>query len=1183
MRGALAFVGILFALALPAAAADSPVDFNRDVRPILSQHCFKCHGPDDGKREAGVRLDLRESAVAKAESGAAIIVPGQPNASELVRRVESADPDLVMPPPSTNHTLNPQQKRILREWVASGAEYQLHWAYVAPRRPTVPDVKQSSWARNPVDRFTLAAMERAGLWPSPEADRYTLVRRVSLDLLGLPPTVEEAEEFARDPDPNAYEKLVDRLLASPHYGERWARRWLDLARYADTNGYEKDRPRTMWPYRDWVIGALNADLPFDRFTIEQFAGDMLPQATTEQRIATGFHRNTMTNEEGGIDPLEYRFHSLTDRLGTTGTAWMGLTVACAQCHTHKYDPIQHTDYYRLLAFLNNADEPELDVPNAAVEARRQTLETEIAAREADLPQQFPLPEAWKWRTPPVLATRAAEGVTLSVAEDGVVLASGELPDKDRYAITVDCPPGEYGALRVETLTDPSLGGMGPGRTPHGNFVITEVTVAQEIAAGETQPVKLAAATADFAQDQFPPANVLDGKQKTGWAIHGVGQWNVPRTLTITFAEPLRVATATRYIVRLDQQYGGNHLLGKFRLQLGEAQGGSASTDERRRAALEARFQEWLTRTASQAVSWTPIVPQSWTTTLPKLELLPDGSLLASGDQAKRDIYELVFGPELSGATAIRVETLPDDRLPKHGPGRVYYEGPFGDFFLSEIQWDAGEQRLPWSAAAHSFANANNTAASAIDGQPLSGWAINGGQGQPHVAVFQLADAAPSANRHTLRMIFERYYAAGLGRFRISYTTAPRAKDAPALLPELESLLALSTEQRTAEQQQALLLAFCRVAPELETARQAIQKLKGQLPALTTTLVFQERPADNLRPTRVYRRGEFLQPQETVEPGVPAFLPQPRGNDRLAFAEWLVDPRHPLVGRVTVNRHWQAFFGRGLVRTMEDFGYQGELPTHPELLDWLAIELIHRGWSIKDLHRQLVTSATYRQSSHVSPLLAERDPTNRWLARGPRVRLEAEHVRDALLQISGLLSTKLYGPSVFPPQPANVTTEGAYGQLAWTVSPGEDRYRRGLYTFSKRTAPYAMFSTFDAPSGEACVPRREVSNTPLQALTLLNDATFVESAQALGREWAARPGDVLTNLRELFQRCLTRPPSDGELSQLLAFQDRQRARLTAKELDAEKLAGPGEGDAVARAVWTITARALLNLDETITKE
>jgi hypothetical protein len=1165
------------------AAAQLDLDFNRDVRPILSQNCFKCHGPDAGKREAGVRLDLRETALARSDSGAVVIVPGKPDESELIRRIETADSDLVMPPPATNLALSPRQKQILREWVARGAEYRPHWAYVPPQWPRPPEVQQTDWPRNPIDLFVLSRLEAAGLKPSPEADRYTLIRRVSLDLIGLPPSVEAAEAFVRDPNPQAYEQLVDRLLASPRYGERWARRWLDLARYADTNGYEKDRPRSMWPYRDWVIDALNADLPFDQFTVEQLAGDLLPGATLAQRIATGFHRNTMINEEGGIDPLEFRFYAMTDRVATTGTVWMGLTLNCAQCHTHKYDPIQQSEYYGMMAYLNNADELELDVPVEAVRERRQQLAAEIAVREAALPDQFPAPELWQWVDPTVLSATSSAGAILTPQASGEILATGPSPERDRYVITLEIPPGTYGALQLRTLTDAALGQGGPGRTPHGNFVVSEIVLERWRTAEEREPLKLASASADFSQEQFPAAHAIDGKADTGWAIHGPGQWNVPRTLTVTLAEPFMTDSPARLVVTLDQQHGSRHTLGKFRLAFGQAVDADLPVEARRQRHLEERFQDWLARMTAAAVPWTPVTPRRWSTTLPKLELLEDGSLLASGDQSKRDVYELVFGPELTGATALRIEVLPDDRLPKHGPGRVYYEGPFGDFFLSEVEWDAGSRRLSWSTAAHSFANGGNTAAAAIDGNPLTGWSINGGQGQPHVAVFQFSEPVPAAAEHTLRMIFERYYAAGLGRFRVSYTTAPRSADAPALPPELETLLLTPPELRTQEQQRWLLTAFCRIAPELESARQALQKLRQALPAYPTTLVFQERPADNPRPTRLYRRGEFLQPLDPVEPHVPSFLPQPAGQDRLAFARWLVDPRHPLVGRVTVNRHWQAFFGRGLVRTLEDFGYQGELPSHPELLDWLALELIRRNWSIKELHRLIVTSASYRQASRVTPDLLERDAANKWLARGPRVRLEAELVRDSLLEIAGLLSTKMHGPSVFPPQPANVTTEGAYGQLAWNVSTGEDRYRRGLYTFSKRTAPYAMFTTFDAPSGEACVPRRETSNTPLQALTLLNDAVFLEAAQTLGREWVGHPGSLTEKLTALFQRCLTRRPDAAELELLQAFFERQQQRFSGREAEAANIAGPGDGPAVERAAWTLTARILLNLDETVTKE
>lgn len=1184
-RGFAITLGMWWTLASTLMAQDAGPDFNRDVRPILSQFCFKCHGPDDGKREAGVRLDVRDAALRLSESGATVIAPGKPDHSELVRRIETSDTDLMMPPASSNMSLTAAQKRTLRAWIAAGARYDAHWAYVAPKAAPLPTVKQTSWPRNEIDLFVLSRLENEHLSPSPEADRYTLIRRVNLDLLGLPPTIEEADAFVNDSDPLAYEKLVDRLLASPHYGERWARRWLDLARYADTNGYEKDRVRSMWPYRDWVINALNADMPFDQFTVEQIAGDLLPQATQAQRIATGFHRNTMINEEGGIDPLEFRFHAMTDRVATTGAVWLGLTVGCAQCHTHKYDPIRHTDYYNLMAFLNNADEPEMEIWTDALRNKRKQQEAEIAALEATLPERFPPSDEWKWLSPALVSAESMHRATLTPQTDGAILVSGNPAETDTYTVKVTTPDTTVSALRIEALPDPSLGNKGPGRTPHGNFVLTEVKVAVVKPNEPATPVKLATAMADFAQDQFPAAHAIDGQLKSGWAIHGPGEWNVPRTLTISFAEPQTAPAGTEWQITLDQQFGKLHTLGKFRLSLGQPSS-PLPIEARRQQHRQEKFDAWLNEQSAKAVAWTPVRPLRWTTTLPKLELLEDVSLLSSGDLSKRDVYELTFGPELAGATALRIEALPDERLPKRGPGRVYYEGPFGDFFLSELEFEAEAKPLSFAGSAQTFATGNSTAEMALDRNPLTGWAINGGQGQPHVAVFALGDAAPAAKEYTFRMIFERYYAAGLGRFRISMTSDPKAKTPTALPADVEALLTIPAHQRTAADQSALLLAFCRVAPELAGERAKIDDLRKKLPTPSTSLVFQERPADNPRPQRLYKRGEFLQPQQTVEAGVPPFLhslPDGAAANRLSFARWLMDTRNPLVGRVIVNRNWQAFFGRGLVRTMEDFGYQGELPTHPPLLDWLALELPRQRWSIKDLHRLIVTSATYRQSSLTTPELLTLDAENKLLARGPRSRLEAELVRDVILQTCGLLSEKIGGPSVFPPQPANISTEGAYGQLAWNVSPGEDKYRRGLYTFAKRTAPYAMFTTFDAPSGEACLPRREVSNTPLQALTLLNDAVFVEAAQQLGREWASRTGSVEDNIMALFRRCLTRPPRPEELAPLVAYFEQQQTKFTANETSAGQLAGAGDGPVAVRAAWTATARVLLNLDELIGKE
>jgi hypothetical protein len=999
MRPPLRSAAVLALLLAPAGRA-AEVDFTRDVRPILSRHCFKCHGPDDKARKAKLRLDVRAEALRKA------IVPGKPDDSELVRRL-FADEDEVMPPPAAKNPLTDAEKQTLKRWVAAGAEYRTHWAFVAPRQAPLPKVRQADWPRNPIDAFVLARLEAEGLRPSPPADRYTLVRRLYLDLIGLPPTPEEADAFVQDGSPGAYERVVERLLASPHYGERWARRWLDLARYADTNGYEKDRPRSIWPYRDWVIRALNADLPFDRFTVEQLAGDLLPGATLEQRVATGFHRNTMLNEEGGIDPLEFRFHAMTDRVGTTGTVWLGLTLGCAQCHTHKYDPIPQREYYQVMAFLNNADEPEVEVPTPGLAARRAAVEKQAAAREADLPNRF--------------------------------------------------PPG--------------------------------------------------------------------------------GGW---------LASPLPV-------------------------------------EVRRREHLNRQFEAWLARESGRAVRWQVLRPAEARSNLPLLTVLDDSSVLASGDMGKRDVYDLTFRGDFRGVTALRLEVLPDGRLPRRGPGRVYYEGPFGDFFLSELTLSAGGRPAQFARASQSF---GTKASLAIDGDPHTGWSINGGQGRPHAAVFNLAAPLGDVKALSLRLLFERYYAAGLGRFRLSVTTGPRPAEARGMPAEVEDLLLVPAARRTAAERERLLRYYLSVAPELAGEREAIKKLRAQAPAYPTTLVMAERPANNPRPTYRHHRGEFLQPQERVEPGVLAALhPLPEGQprNRLTFARWLVDPNNPLVGRVTVNRQWAAFFGRGIVRTAEDFGFTGDPPTHPELLDWLAVELVRQGWSIKAMHRLIVTSTTYRQSSRVTPELPARDPENRLLARGPRFRLEAELLRDAVLRASGLLSPRVGGPSVFPPQPPGVTTEGAYGALPWKPSEGPDRYRRGLYTFSKRTAPFAAFTTFDAPSGEACVARRETSDTPLQALTLLNDIAFLECAQALGRLAAARPGPAEERAAWLFRRCLTRPPSAEERATLAAFYRAQKGRLERHELDAAKIAGPGAGDVTECAAWALVARAVLNLDEFVTKE
>jgi Protein of unknown function (DUF1553)/Protein of unknown function (DUF1549)/Planctomycete cytochrome C len=1008
---ALLIFGTPFASRAQAKDPVAPDVFSSAVRPILARHCFKCHGPDVKTRKASLRLDVRSEAVKPTKSGTRAIVPGRPEDSEIVSRIFAEADDELMPPPEAKLPLKDEEKQVLKRWIADGAGYTAHWSFVAPRPASLPEVRQTEWPRNAIDAFVLARLEREGLTPSPRADRSTLIRRLSLDLIGLPPTPEEVDAFVGDESPDAYEALVDRLLASPHYGERWARRWLDLARYADTNGYEKDRARLIWPYRDWVIESINADMPFDRFTIEQLAGDMLPGNAPGPRIATGFHRNTMLNEEGGIDPLEFRYYAMTDRVATTATAWLGLTLGCAQCHTHKYDPIPHREYYQFMALLNNADEPVWIVPQSDASRRRAEIERLIATRFDDLPNHFP---------------------------------AGEKRDE-----------------------------------------------------------------AD-----------------------------------------------------------------------------ARSVGDRRKDHLEGKFREWVASEEAKEVSWTPLRPVEANANIPSLIVEEDGTVFASGDQSKRDIYTLKFQSELSGVTAVRLEALPDARLPDHGPGRVYYEGTPGDFFLSDFRISTGGKSLLLKSATHSSSGGKaESASAAIDEDPQTGWSIGGGQGKAHWAVFNLAAPIVGRPDFEIRLLFERYYAAGLGRFRISVTSDGRAVEARGVPPEIERILMTPAAERTSEQNRQLMRQFLEVAPELSKEREAIEKLRKTMPDSLTTLVMEERPPSNPRPTFVHNRGEYLQPTDRVEPAVLSILPSlptdaPR--DRLALARWLVSPDNPLTGRVVMNRQWAAFFGKGIVRTLEDFGYQGEPPTHPELLDWLALEFVRQGWSMKAMHKRIVMSATYQQSSHVSPALLAKDQENRLLARGSRVRLEAEQIRDQALLASGLLSRRIGGPSVFPSQPPGVTSEGTYGGLNWKPSDGGDRFRRGLYTFSKRTAPYAAFTTFDAPSGEVCVARREISNTPLQALTLLNDTVFQDAAQALGRQTAALPGAVETKIAALFRRCLSRAPDPSELATLLQFHRAQKERLDRKELDAAAVAGPGEGDVQERAVWTMIARAILNLDETVTK-
>jgi|JI10StandDraft_1071094.scaffolds.fasta_scaffold02521_8 hypothetical protein len=1215
-----AFIALCLSSQAVAAA-----DFARDVRPILSQYCFKCHGPDDSTRHGGLRLDQRESAIAAGESGAIGIVPQKPDESELIRRILSDDPDSVMPPPHTKQVLTAAHKQILREWISEGAPYAEHWAFKAPTLSPLPKPTDSEWGRNAIDLFVLNRLQAQGLSPSAEAKPEELVRRLYLDLTGLPPTEADVVAYLEDDSPQKYESLVERLLSSPAYGERWTRRWLDLARYADTNGYEKDRVRSIWPYRDWVINSINDDLPFDQFTIKQLAGDLLPNATLADRVATGFHRNTMLNEEGGIDPLEFRFHAMVDRVGTTGTVWLGMSVACAQCHNHKYDPVSQKEYYQLMAYLNNAEEPELELVDEALQKERDEAQQKIQRWLASASQRFPidLPEV-QWQTAEVVSSVSDGGATFEKQRDGSWLVRGDVPDKDVYRLKIKLPKtaGWVTGVRLEVFADGTLPSSGPGRAPNGNMVLSELKArmpnmlsnqqasqgASATPSSEPAVFEWSAAQASFSQQGFSVEDAVDGNSRTGWALDPFPagpNWNATWHSATPMYQAGGDAPATLEI-DLEQLYGGQHLIGKFKLSIGYVNADPVPTDiaaatrELAARSLDRAFANWQQSTAQHNVSWTPVAPTSATANMARLREEGDRVLFAEGDQSKRDWYTLEFAAQDKPIYGVLIEALPDPRLPKQGPGRVYYEGPIGDFFLSEVTLETGDKKFAWESAEQS--NAGGNAAAAIDTDPLSGWTINGGQGKRHFAAFRLKEPVPAGQAAKFTMLFERYYAGPLGKFRIWFTDSNATKLLSTLPPEFstsdeahDQMLAEKLKQEFGQKE----TYFAKTTPLMNLWQKELDRLQQAFKTTTTSLVMQERPSDLPRATFVHHRGEFLSPKEQVSNGGPAFLPpvaEGTAGNRLDFAKWLVRADHPLTARVIINRNWSMLMGRGLVHTEEDFGYQGSLPTHPDLLDWMARTWMDGSgqddpnrWSMKWLHRLIVTSATYRQTSAVDDVRLEKDPDNRWLSRGPRKRMEAEQLRDTLLTASGLLDRKMRGPSVFPPQPLSVTTEGTYGQLAWNVSQGGDRYRRGLYTFAKRTAPYAMFQTFDGPSGEACLAKRVPTNTPLQALTLLNDPVVVETSQVLGR-WAkaqqlavkGEQGNAAANVvNSLFLKLLARQPDPAEAEAVLAYWNAESQRLGAEIEATKKLCGNDVADS-QQAAWVLVARALLNTDEFLTR-
>jgi mono/diheme cytochrome c family protein len=1138
-----------------AGKSGSPVDFRREVLPILSANCFSCHGPDEQARKGKLRLDLREDAVRQRSDGFAI-KPGDPRRSEVVARVRSTDPDQVMPPPKSGHHLEPAQMDILERWIAQGAPYAEHWAFVPPQRPPVPKVRGSSIRiQNPIDAFVAATLKEAKLKQSPPADPHTLVRRLSLDLIGLPPTPEEAATFvadyrasSRNPQP-AIERLVDRLLASPHFGERWARVWLDLARYADSAGYGSDPLRlNIWPYRDWLINAFNRNLPYDQFTLEQIAGDLLPNATPEQITATAFHRNTMTNTEGGTDDEEFRIAAVKDRVGTTVQVWMGLTMNCAQCHTHKYDPITQREYYQLYAMFNQTednDQPDErpTMPVYSADQRKQTerINAELAALEKQYdslpPAFFTELAAWEeqqrkgvdWQVLKLDQLTSLQGVRFQTLEDGSVLATNKAPDKDTYTMRANVALPGITAIRLEALPHDSLPGNGPGRAG-GNFVLSDLKLT-------ATSLKAASKRARYVRVDLPG----DG----------------------------RILSLAEVQVFND----GENLAPK-----GKASQSSTDYDGPAHLAIDGNTDGDFAKAKSTTHTRTETDPW-W-----ELDL---GEEMAVGEIV---VWNRSDGNVHTRLSNFKVLALDAARKPVYQttvkePPTYWVKLP-----------TAGQQNVALANATATFSQSDFDVSEAIAGkadQP-NGWAIGGATGKAHTAIFECATKVGEEGGTQLRFTLTQIYGGGhtLGRFRLSATSHP--KPVRVLPAEIEAILALVPEQRTEAQRKAMHAYYRPFASSLSGLNQQVAAKRKELDAIKPVMlpVLKEVALDKRRDTRIQVRGNFLDLGDKVEPGFPsAFRQQAKETSasRLDVAHWLVSRANPLTARVAVNRFWAQLFGTGLVETEEDYGTQGKLPSHPELLDWLAMEFMDRDWDMKAILKTIVLSATYQQSSVTLPEHLEKDPQARLLSRYPRRRLDAEGVRDQALALSGLLSRKVGGPSVYPPQPDGLWRAAFNGQRDYPTSKGEDRYRRGLYTFWRRTVPYPSMQTFDAPSRETCSIRRLPSNTPLQALVTLNDPAFVEMAQSLARRILKEGGSTSAErARYGLQLCLVRSPNTEQINALVSLYEEELAHYranadAAKKLATEPLGALPEGlDAAEAAAWTVVANVLLNLDGVLAK-
>ena len=1084
------FLSICLLLAPVPAAAREGIEFSRDIRPILGSKCYACHGPDEGQRQAGLRLDQRELAIGRLASGSVAVVPGKPQESELLRRIHTSSADEQMPPPETKKTLTEVEKELLTRWVAAGAPYDEHWAFRPPQKEDVPVVAQESWVRNEIDHFILARLESEDMVPSSEADRITLLRRLSFDLRGLPPSIEEVESFLADNSASAYEVVVDRMLASPRYGERMSQDWLDLARYGDTNGYHADSDRAMWLYRDYVINAFNANKPYDRFIVENIAGDLLPGRTVEAQVASGFNRCSTFNEEGGADPAEFSVAYAVDRANTTGQVFLGLTFGCAQCHDHKYDPISQREYYQFYAFFNS-------------------VQDEIGAGGKTGHHGKPLP--------PLLSTPSEE------QQEAIARLDGELTSA-REAIDAALERHDIAEERADFHRSLAAWSERIAKIPSENAV-PRSGLRIWLDAGDLNGNN----TPDAQEESTAPTSTLTTwKDRSGAGFEFAAQGD---------PELLKDGFQGRAAIRFDGDE--DHLV---HAQAGAGLGGDFTL-------------VWVYR---HTRTWNEQTYFHWGR--------------ESGDQQRLFVKHITNHQPQAGRRGGSV-AAPQRQRPLAA-------------YVTLFERNATTETVRFSV------NGRGNGKGERKGQPYEGDA------RFHIGS-NLDDVKPFCGDVAEVLVYDRQLtdeeSAQLGHYLADkYAIDTGFSDAS---PEATSVAQFSVEERTPAQQQVLRDDYVRHrydatrevftplhkrVQELNAAREEIES------AFPTTMVMAEKEKRN--PAYVLMRGDFQKRGDRVQPDVPeVFPPLAEGlpRDRLALAKWLTQRDHPLVARVVVNRLWKQLFGTGIVKTMGDFGTQGEWPSHRGLLDWLTVEFLENGWDVKRLQKKLLLSATYRQGSYNHHRYDEVDPYNRLLSRASRFRLAAEEVRDTALAIAGFLDARLGGPSVKPYQPADYYAD-KIGRT-WEGSKGRDLYRRGLYTYWRRTTLYPAFQIFDAPSREVCTVDRPRTNTPLQALTTLNDTTYVEAARVFAQR-ILREAGAATEERasHAFRLAVAREPREAELAALLDIVREQEDVYKDHPDDASALATAGEypiADLPAEelATWTAFCNVLLNLDEVFTRE